>query len=455
MNQVESYRDLRRLRTRRIRRRVLVVCATVAVCTGAWFLLSRTAPPALRPPGPEAVGRQAAQQVAMTAADILNRGYAVVNPRRREMLKRRFLAMTGDTLRAVNDGYGGSFNARRASDSAGAPVSRMERMRAYAAPARAVNPIQILLIGIDARLGRERGRADALQLLTVAPDRSRLTITSIPRGTSYDLGCASPSENIISSVRSMRGRDALLRAVAKLCRVSSVPYYVEVGFSQAVGVLRLLGYRDPMQELQALRMRKAYARGDVDRSINQGRFLQRAIPRLLPKCEGLSGELLISAALGFVETNLDKEFCLGLLYSLIDAGVLEREGAIEHKAYGVAQKRLNDLDLPDDAEHAVGRADYSSFAPTGVTKAEQLLRRALKENSTGRARPRVVIRRLRMLFDQRGWQQIPAAQTRLMLRDSLASLLRRAYLSVKDTSSARGVESIIHSEEYLFRSPQF
>jgi hypothetical protein len=461
MAPTDGHRQLRRVRTSRLRQRVILACAAIIALLGGWYLLSRTAPSSLRPPPPDKVGKEAVRRVATAAVRTMNSGYAALRPHRRDTLKHRFLAALGknDTSarpQTIADSSLPAASVRVDSTASSIPgrysVPRKIKMTTSL---RTEGEINILLIGLDARLGRDRGRADALHLCTIAGDQSRVTITSIPRGTPYELGYENPSANIISSVRSARGRDALLRAVAKLSRIGSVPYFVEVGFSQAIGILRLFGYADPMQELQALRTRKGYTRGDVDRSINQGRFIRRAIPRLLPKFEGLSGELLLSAALAFVETNLQKDFCLGLLYALNDAGIATPAGMVEQKVYGAGQKRLNHLLLPDDEEHAVGRADYSRLAPTTRTRAERLLRDVLAQAARSGTRPRAMIPRLRTMFQQRCWHQIPTEKTRTALRDSLATVLKRACAASGDSVSVRMIEEILRSDDILFRNTSF
>lgn len=308
--------------------------------------------------------------------------------------------------------------------------------------------IDVLVAGIDARLGRVQTRADALHLLTFNLHTGNVHITSIPRGTFVPLGFRDSSGNIISHVRSTRGRDALLRTVAKLCGRPSLEWYVEVGFSQAVGILELLGYADPMVELQALRKRKGYQQGDRNRSWNQGEFIRRAMLRALPMFEGFTGGLLLDAGMLLVDTNVPRDVALGLVYVLNDAGVPSRPESITHSLHGAKAGVWVAKD--GDSSRAVPAGAYADMKPTTTVRAESVLRARLRDAHASERRPRAVRSLLWQIVQQRGWLQIPDRTVRTTLRDSLCAVLDRALAAQGDDQGRSRVQQILGSERDLF-----
>ncbi len=308
--------------------------------------------------------------------------------------------------------------------------------------------IDVLVAGIDARLGRVQTRADALHLLTFNLHAGTVHITSIPRGTYVPLGFRDSSGNIISHVRSTHGRDALLRTVAKLCGRPSLEWYVEVGFSQAVGILELLGYSDPMVELQALRKRKGYQQGDRNRSWNQGEFIRRAMLRALPMFEGFTGEMLLKAGMLLVDTNVPRDVALGLVYVLNDAGASSRPESITHSLHGA--KAGVWVAKEGDSSRAVPAGKYADMQPTTTVRAESVLRSRLREAHASEGRPRAVRSLLWQIVQQRGWLQIPDRSVRTTLRDSLCAVLDRALAAQGDEPGRQRVQQILIAERELF-----
>lgn len=310
--------------------------------------------------------------------------------------------------------------------------------------------VDILLIGIDTRLGREQARADAIHLLTIERDPVRVAILSIPRGTPCALGYENPGSNIISHARSARGQEGFLRRVATLCGRPPIRYYAEVGFSQAMGVLELLGSPDPMADLQSMRRRKGYTMGDHERSYRQGEFIRVAIPRALRLAEGLTGELLVKAALRLVDTNIPADVALGLAYTLSDAG-FSREGAgIRHAVFGKFGRRFERREERTSVPAALVRVNASGDEGKPV-RAESILRSALAEASHHRAAPREVAKRLGRYISQRAWLQIPDGRTRALLRDSLVTEMRGVYRALNDSARLASLNAFIAAEDLLFK----
>jgi len=121
--------------------------------------------------------------------------------------------------------------------------------------------INIMVTGIDSRLGDNMAHADANHVLRFFLDSGLVEIISIPRDTPADAGFDDTTGfNRLTNVRANRGRRTYLNTVSKIAGISSIDYYVEFGFSQAIGLLELLGYKDNASStLRVLRSRQAYS----------------------------------------------------------------------------------------------------------------------------------------------------------------------------------------------------
>jgi hypothetical protein len=456
---------LRRQRMRMLRRRVLLAAVSFAAILAAWHFLARLGPDAIAPASPAEVGVRAASGLARTAAVSINRVHAGIRPGFRDEAKRKVLRMLAPNrpaaahgVESARDAAAGGIASSIPSATPMAPFARMaidspaaaEAMDMLALPpVTSAKTLDILLIGTDSRLGNDRGRADALHLLTVDFAAPLLRITSIPRGTHSSLGYKNEASNIIANVRSARGRGELQRRVARLCRRDSVPYYVEVGFSDAFGILEVLGYENPGAELQALRQRKGYQFGDHNRCYNQGLFIRTAILRMLPLLEGATGDLLLRAALDLVHTNLNAEQCRGIVYLLNDAGLTAAPSMVEVMLRSPFRKRIERATPDHSAEHAVADLAYEGKSGDAL-RAEKRIRSALAEAEDSHGDPRRVRWLLWTMFTQHAWLQLEAGQNRKMLRDSLAVGLIDACRRLHDESGVATIHRTLRADDLLF-----
>ena len=495
MNTYERHRQyrLRKHRTRIIRHRVISVAGAGMLFVIGWYVVARLTPDAYGPPAPDDVGSLAARQIARSAAFSINSVHQQLQPAYRDDAKQSVFALfdTASATEGERDGDAkhdsGSCSRSAAGDSGNANGSAEAEygsdtgfvrhvlgfpMRTDVNPApgaaslsrpKADSPsrsddaphreLDILLIGLDSRLGNGRGRADALHLFTIDLDAPSVRITSIPRGTYSDLGYENEASNIIANVRSARGRTELQHRVARLCRRDSVPFYVEVGFSDAFGLLELLGYADPVAELQALRQRRIYQYGDHNRCYNQGLFLRSATLRLLPLLEGVTGDVLLRAGLDLVHTNLSREQCRGIAYILNDAGAARLPDLVHVTLRSRFRKHI-ERTRPDGAyAHAVPGIDYSDLGGT-TTAAEQRIRSALAASAADTGAPRRVRERLLVMFRQHGWLQIADRFVRRELRDSLAVTLMAACDMLGNTGEVREIRRTIDADNVLFYQQQ-
>lgn len=446
MNTFERHRHfvLRRQRSRRLRLRALAVTGACIAVLGMWGLAARLSPPAVAPPGPVDIGTGIARGAARTASSSINHVYGNLRPGFRDDAKRqvrRLLDVPSDIA---------PLQARDPSSPPSVGTGRT---------------VDILLIGVDSRLGHSRGRADALHLLSIDVSDPGVRITSIPRGTPSWLGYEDDASNIIANVLPARGRAELQRRVARMCGRDSVPYFVQLGFSDAIGVLNLLGFEHADDALQALRQRQGYQYGDHNRCYNQGLFIRAMMQRMLPLLDGATGALLLQAGLDLLETNLPPDVCRGIVYLLNDADIARHPDRISVSLRSRFRDRIASASpiaetlsgtgqdaagfLPGDAGAGHARA-RSGLSEDRHSRAEARMRAALAEGERLRAQPRKVQALLATMFAQHAWMQLPAGETRRALRDSLAAALLEAAGLLDDETSAASIRRTLRADDLLF-----
>ena len=317
--------------------------------------------------------------------------------------------------------------------------------------------VNLLITGIDARLGEHSGRADANHVVRFYLDSGCVEVISIPRGTIADAGYPDTSQyNMIANVRTARGQDAYFKEVAAIAGIPKVDYWVEFGFSQAIGLLELMGYKDNASStLRVLRSRKAYATGDFQRSYNQGQFIRQAILRTFDKTDDILGQLAMRAALVLVETNLTYDASQYLLSELRSHGfssatanrawvrmkpemisrfqVFEFDSGSVNRIDAQIAKRV-DHTIPDSV--AKRSADYERRLATMVERAAVDSAKA----------PRRVITALSRPFKQRSWLQIQDKRKRIALRNRICGLLISAYTRTNQQGSAMAVQQYLDVE---------
>jgi anionic cell wall polymer biosynthesis LytR-Cps2A-Psr (LCP) family protein len=314
--------------------------------------------------------------------------------------------------------------------------------------------INILLVGIDSRMGTRSARADALHLITVNPDSAVVEIMSIPRDTYCDLGYPDTTTfNIITNARAA-GYPGFLKKVQDLTNRGPIKYYIEVGFSQALGVLEMLGYNDPVNTLKFLRTRKSLPAGDIQRSYNQAVFVRQNLLSKFSLFTGATGELILTAGLNFVETNLTREFCKGLIYALEQRGFPDhRPDAVRVRVLPLYKIRLKEMtaDSVTVARTIARTKQIVQDDPSPNVNVTALLRRHVASAIEDSSRPGKVISRLKRLSEQHAWLQIQDFRARIGVRDSLLHCLERAYRRQGNNADADRVVDIKRSEDVLIQ----
>lgn len=321
--------------------------------------------------------------------------------------------------------------------------------------------INIAVTGVDSRLGDGYRHADANHVISILLDSGKIEITSIPRDTYVDLGYPdSTNQNKLTVARPALGRQRYLTELAKIAQLDKIHYYTEFGFSQAVGMLNWLGFKNANATLQVLRSRKALGGDDYQRTYNQGQFIRQMLLKNFGLVAGLSGNLIIPGALSILETNLTTDKTreilgelkkngfgspeditvkvrppMGMQYKMYDFADPETIAALESKvqAYYEKHEAGEYNDMQQRIENTISRAVHKSVADSAKNPAN-------------------VIRNLTNLYNQRAWLQLKDEGKRDYYRKEFRALLPQAYKKKGKTDEAKRVEYEIDSEIKLFEA---
>lgn len=317
--------------------------------------------------------------------------------------------------------------------------------------------VNVMVTGLDSRLGDPMGHADANHLVRFFLDSGCIEIISIPRDTPHDAGFEDTTGlNKLTNVRANRGRAAYHVAAAEIAGVSRIDYWVEFGFSQAIGLLELMGYKENASStLRVLRSRQAYAAGDYQRVYNQGQFIRQIILRAFDQTDNFLGELALRASLALVETNLTYETCDQMLDALRSRGFSDADPSriwVRLKPALITKLKVYSFDSAnvDAIDHQItqkiSRLGLDSI-PVNTQTYERRLYNLVQKAAADSARSAgSVIRLLRRPYEQRAWLQIPNLSKRKMYRDQICGMLIASYRRVKNPDAAKRIEDYIAIE---------
>ena len=321
--------------------------------------------------------------------------------------------------------------------------------------------VNVLITGIDSRLGQKSARADANHIVRFFLDSGCIELISIPRGTFAMIRKGDTSGgNIIANVRSIFGQERYIREITKIAKVKSIDYYIEFGFSQAMGIIELLGYKDnAASTLRVLRSRKAFTTGDHQRSYNQGQFIRQAILKVFDQTDDLVGKVGIRAALALANTNLSYDATNYLLSEIRKHGFSsmghERIWVRMKPNYLSQMKHLNfDSANVEQLESGIekkvkGMLEGDRKTPEGYAKKLQnLVKKAAADSAKNPAR---VINALAFPFQQKAWMQVKDKQERVQLRNRICTLLIDAFNRTNKTIDAKTVQDYVQLEQEAYQ----
>jgi anionic cell wall polymer biosynthesis LytR-Cps2A-Psr (LCP) family protein len=285
--------------------------------------------------------------------------------------------------------------------------------------------INIAVIGVDARLGTNTRHADANHLISILPDSGVIQIFSVPRDTPAEANMPDTSgQNKLTIVYANRGIKSYLKELGRITGVGEIPYYMEVGFSQAMGIIEMLGFKDSKATLQVLRSRKGLGGDDYQRCYNQGQFIRQSILSHFKRFDGVMGDVLLRGGLKFTNTNITPVIASSIIDELQKVNFPRSGNAVSVHVRPRMKMKFKVYDftnpetfsrLKDKIEHFNkwnkdgNGLDAGSEQRKIVNRLTQLILQAKKDTLS---RPSQVVRSLSRLFEQRAWMQVSDPITR-------------------------------------------
>lgn len=328
--------------------------------------------------------------------------------------------------------------------------------------------VNICVYGVDSRLGHRYKHADANHVLSILIDEGKIELTSIPRDAPADAGFDDTTgQNKLCVVLGAKGRSAYLREAARIAGLDKIHYWAELGFSQSMGVLEILGFKNAKSTLQILRSRKALGGDDYQRSYNQGQFIKQMILKHFEKLPGVFGSMLLRGGLSIVNTNISPKEAKDIVDNLAKNGFADDEEDVFIRIRPPINLRFKVYDFNDtttvrkiiEVVESTSKSNYdeteeeSDFIPVGdyvANRLEKVLDAAAKDSAR---RPVLVFNKLRTYFDQRAWLQIDDTAKRNSTRLRFRDLLADAYEKRRNPKKASYVRRIINAEIELFQTP--
>lgn len=323
--------------------------------------------------------------------------------------------------------------------------------------------INVSVCGVDSRLNDNVQHADANHVLRFWIDQGVVEIVDIPRDTHADAGFPDTTNlNNLANLRANKGRNEYLRKVASIVGIPKIDYYCELGFSQAQGLLELLGHKESKTTLRVLRSRQAFDAGDYQRTYNQGVFMSKMLLRHFDKTTGWLRDPLLRAGLLLVESNIPLDTMKMIVDRLKENGFPENKQAYVHIMPKFNYKLLA-YDLSDESvvEQVNQRID-SRLKKLGIetkdsssilyqNKLQQLVATAATDTAK---RPRNAINLLRRPYVQRAWLQVHNSEQRKQLAQSICTILIAAYNKTGKKDEAMNVLSFYEQQKELIEQKE-
>jgi hypothetical protein len=250
-----------------------------------------------------------------------------------------------------------------------------------------------------------------------------------------------------------------MSAVSEITGVYPIHHYVEFGFSQAIGLLEVLGYKDnATSTLRVLRSRQAYRAGDFQRSYNQGRFIRSAILKNLKSGTDFVPSLGLRAGVLIVDTDLTYDASSTLVDEMNAHGFDASPSRVWVRLMPAVVMRMqafefdstNIVALNHQIDERVGKLLKDSLRVT-TNSYEQSLQ-TLLNRADSCTKSAGVVRILRRPYDQRAWMQVTNRPRRAAYRDRLCGRLEGAYRRMGHTNQAYKIHEYVEQEKQLLEA---
>lgn len=304
------------------------------------------------------------------------------------------------------------------------------------------NRINIVITGVDSRIGERYKHADANHIISIIPDKNSIEIFSIPRDTYADAGFEEDSLdkfNLLTNVLGRRGRSAYLVEVAKIAEIDKIHYFIEIGFSQAIGLIEKLGFKNPSVTLQMLRDRKSYRTGDYQRTYNQGKFIRKSILKS-KELFFTNNDLILNFFLNIVSTNLKIDDIKDIIAQIDLANLTESMIVNELKPKIITS--YEEIDLFNSAQYdsLIAKNEINVFESKSEYVAGKLLE--ILDDAEFKNSSQIKVNKLKRYFEQKAWLQISDLRIRNAIKSRFKDILSQAYTDLGKFKDAQKVINI-------------
>ncbi|MDC1067632.1 hypothetical protein OAQ99_00580 [Candidatus Kapabacteria bacterium] len=315
--------------------------------------------------------------------------------------------------------------------------------------------INIALIGIDSKIGERFKLADANHIISLLPETRQIEIYSIPRDTKVNFAEEdSLKPKILSRYYSKVGKNEYLRKLAEISELDKVHYWVEVGFSQVIGLLDFFGYRNPSNTLQVLRSRKIFKGGDYQRVYNQANFLKYQLNKNINYYNEQTFKVILNSVLSLLNNNCNSDTLFSCYQSFRSDNFPPSNINIQIKPS--FKFKYKDFDFSNDfvltkLESKVSGSNRNYGLKVYKTL-DSILVLAQKDSIK---HPILVISKLEKYFEQKAWLQIPETEFRNKIRNRFKGLLSSAYSRKNYNHKLKKLLISFESEENLNNLNQY
>ena len=322
--------------------------------------------------------------------------------------------------------------------------------------------INIAVTGVDSRLGDSYRHADANHVISILVDSGKIEIISVPRDTYSDAGYDDTTgQNKLTIVRAAKGQKTYLKELARIAEIDKIHYFVEFGFSQAIGLIEMLGHSNAAGTLRVLRSRTGLGGDDFQRVYTQAQFIKQNLLSNFENFNSFKGDLIIRAGLALVETDLTA------------SKVTEIRDILKSKNFGQdddvtikirppfpVKFKIYDLNNPEVIAALTKKIDSfneSHNHDSVDTDIDKVVTRRLTktiENTIKSKYAQSNIRAMNTLYQQRAWLQISDLHLRDSIRDLFCQTLIKVYLAKKDSVRSKAIQNYLELEKKVLKSKE-
>ncbi len=282
--------------------------------------------------------------------------------------------------------------------------------------------VNVLLLGLDARIGDNKPRCDGIHMVSFLEDENKIIITSVPRGISIDLPGVASESAYISNACHYKGIEY---AVSQIENITGIyhDYLVKAGFSQLVGLMRILKL-PTVSSLQFLRNRR-FGQGDFQRSHNQALFIKDMIVNYFESFMALPTTLKY-LAFTLLDTDIEFNEAMDILERIEKSGLYKNPDNIALFIKQTTNYSPYDMhfDFSGD-DNQLPDQEYQGYQEETVNTILNIIQRgnAMYDNSNKAGALGIVT----TPYEQRVWEQVKDEESRHYLHFELLRLLVLSY----------------------------